>query len=91
MDIKKALLVKSLRELLTITACLNFFNLITLFYVGIVQQLKLIKTKQPTFLINTNDLSGIAIAKRMKFQNTVWKHIIALTGIRRDFLIWKGS
>ena len=39
--------------------------------------------------MNTKDLSGIAIVKRMRLRNTVSKQITTLAGIRRKLLIGK--
>ena len=41
--------------------------------------------------MNTKDLSGIAIVKRMKLQNTGRKQITTLSGIRRKLLIGKAG
>ena len=41
--------------------------------------------------MNTKDLSGIAIAIRMKSQNTVGKQITTLTGIRKKLLVEKAG
>ena len=40
---------------------------------------------------NTKDLSGVAILKIMKLQNTVRKQITTLAGIRRKLLIEKAG
>ena len=39
--------------------------------------------------MNTKDLSGIAIVKRMRLRNTISKQITILAGIRRKLLIGK--
>ena len=39
--------------------------------------------------MNTKDLSGIAIVKRMRLRNTISKQITTLAGIRRKLLIGK--
>ena len=41
--------------------------------------------------MNAKDRLGIAIAKRMKLQNTVGKQITTLGGIRRKLLIGKAG
>ena len=40
--------------------------------------------------MDTKDLSGIAIVKRMKFRNIFGEQITALVGIRRKLLIGKA-
>ena len=41
--------------------------------------------------MNTKVLSGIAIVKRMKLQNTVGKQFVTLAGIRRKLLKTKAG
>ena len=41
--------------------------------------------------MNTKDLSGIAIVKRIKLRNTVEKQITTLAGIRRKLLTGKAG
>ena len=41
--------------------------------------------------MNTKYLSGIAIVKRMKLQNTIGKQITTLAAVRRKLLIGKAS
>ena len=41
--------------------------------------------------MNTKDLSGIAIVKRIKLRNTVEKQITTLAGIRRKLLTEKAG
>ena len=41
--------------------------------------------------MNTNDSPVIAIVTRMKFRNTVSKHITTLAGITRKLLIGKAD
>ena len=41
--------------------------------------------------VTTEDPSRIEIVKRMKLQNTVWKQITTLAGIRKKLLIGKAA
>ena len=50
-----------------------------------------VNSLQNRVLMNTKDLSGIAIVIRVKLQNTVGKQITTLGGIRRKLLIGKAG
>ena len=50
-----------------------------------------VNSLQNRVLMNTKDLSGIAIVIRVKLQNTVGKQITILGGIRRKLLIGKAG